>query len=71
MNIRQLTVYLAIVTATGVGLTLERALTNETADALGMLMATAMVIVLPLVFQPTPAPRAAAAAQRDGGDDVG
>jgi len=64
LNRNQTTTYLAIVTAVGVGLTLESAVSNETADALGMLLATALVIVLPLIVETRQAPKAAAAARR-------
>lgn len=70
MNQKPTTVYLAAVTAVGVSLTLERALANETADAIGLLLASALVIVLPLVVQ-QPASRAATAAQRRRGSDDG
>jgi hypothetical protein len=62
--------YLAVVTAVGVALTLERSVNGDTADCVGMLLATAMVIVLPLIVQPNQAPRAAAAARPSEGDDA-
>ncbi|MDG0853567.1 hypothetical protein [Roseateles puraquae] len=61
---------MSVVTAAGVGLTLERALNGDLGDTIGMLLATALVIVLPLAFgKPTAAPTATAAA-REGGDDA-
>jgi cobalamin synthase len=71
LNRTQTTTYLAVVTAVGVGLTLERALNGDTGDTIGMLLSTALVIVLPLVFgKPRLAPRAAAAARYSEGDDA-
>lgn len=68
MNCTQTTTYLAVVTAAGVGLTLERSLKGDTAEVIGMLLATALVIILPLVLQTNQAPRAAAAARSKGDD---
>lgn len=56
--------YVNVVTTVGTALVLEQALAGATADALGMLMTTAIVIVLPLVAQQSNrATKAAGAAQ--------